>query len=773
MQMNLKNKRIFTVVATLLIYVLNVSGQLYFQEENSSRKGIMVRDESKQIFKFPWVGGMNACQFGEIDLDINGVKDLVVFERHGNRIMTFINGGQPGTVDYTYAPEYIEAFPEIHDWAIFKDYNNDGLEDIFTYSFEYPGIVVYKNISQNELKFELEVYPYLTSLQGSGYVNILVTSVDYPGIEDIDNDGDLDILTFWGLGSFVEYHQNQSMELYGIPDSLTFIEVSQCWGRFAENEESNIVYLDTCFGKNEQIQPIGVEIPFKNERHTGSTFLLLDLDADNDKDLLLGDVDYPDLIELVNGGSAEEAYMISQDSDFPSYNVPIDIFSFPVAAYIDINNNDIKDLIVSPFDPNPITSENYSSVWVYENTGENNLPQFNFVKDNFLQGDMLDFGSGAYPILIDYNGDGLQDLFVSNFGYYMWSYYLPGMFLKSVYWSKIALFENTGTIEQAEFTRVAHDFGHLHSKHLTGVFPAFADLDGDDDLDMVYGQEDGTLTYLENLAGIGQMPEFAEAVSNYFEINVGNFSTPQLFDLNKDGLFDLIIGEQAGNINYYVNTGSVQSPVFEFVTDSLGEINVTNVNMSYYGYSTPCFYLTAENDIELIVGSEQGKIFYFKDIENNLDGAFTENDSLFIRVGEETENYNHGMRTGAAIGQLSNDGLYDLIVGNYAGGLNYFQQIKNPEVASVSKKGADKSPVLVFPNPAVDQITFKSKGFINNEKINLSVYNIKSKRIFDKNYIFAEDIQLDISDYKAGVYYYILSSLLSNQKYSGRFVKVK
>ncbi len=490
MQNHLKYLNIFLATFVMLSLSFNVIGQLNFQQNKTPGKEIVVKNESKQIFKFPWAGGMNACQFGEIDLDMNGMKDLVVFERHGNRILTFINGGQPGTIDYTYAPEYIEVFPEIHDWAIFKDYNNDGLEDIFTYSFEYPGIVVYKNTSQNELKFELEVYPYLTSLQGSGYVNILVTSVDYPGIEDIDNDGDLDILTFWGLGSFVEYHQNQSMELYGIPDSLSFIEVSQCWGRFAENEESNIVYLDTCFAKDYK-----TITELENERHTGSTFLLLDIDADNDKDLLLGDVDYPNLIELINGGSPEEAFMISQNPSFPSYSVPLDIFAMPVAAYIDIDNNQTKDLIVSSFDPNPLTSENYTSVWSYLNTGENNLPQFSFLKDNFLQGDMLDFGSGAYPVLVDYNGDGLMDLFVSNFGYHMWSYYTPGMLLKSVYWSNVALFENTGTMDEPEFTRITHDFAHLHQMHLTAIFPSFADLDGDEDLDMIFGQEDGSLTF--------------------------------------------------------------------------------------------------------------------------------------------------------------------------------------------------------------------------------------------------------------------------------------
>jgi len=762
----------FTTILTLLVLTMNVNSQLYFQQSKPSQKEIVVRNEAKQDFKFPWVGGINASQFGEIDLNLDGIKDLVVFERHGSRIMTFLNGGQPGAIDYSYAPEYIEVFPEMHDWAIFKDYNNDSLVDIFTYSFEYPGIVVYKNTSQDELRFELEVYPYLTSFQGSGYVNILVTSVDYPGIEDVDNDGDLDILTFWGLGSFVEYHQNQSMELYNNPDSLTFIEVAQCWGYFAENEESNIVYLDTCYGKGLQGYQAEIDNGFKNERHTGSTFLLLDLDADNDMDLLLGDVDYPNLIELINGGSTEEAYMISQNSDFPSYNVPLDIFSIPVAAYIDIDNNETKDLIVSSFDPNPITSENYTSVWAYLNSGENNFPHFNFLKNNFLQEDMIDIGSGAYPVLADYNGDGLLDLFVSNFGYYMWSYYTSGMLLNSIYWSNIALFENTGTADKPEFTRITHDFAHLHSLQLTGIYPTFADLDGDVDLDFIFGQEDGSLTYLENIAGPGQFPEFAEPVTNYQNIDVGDFSTPQLFDLNNDGLFDLTIGEQAGNLNYYENIGSAQNPVFEYTTDSLGKVNVTNYNVSYDGYSTPCFFYSSNDYIELIVGSEQGKLFYFKNIENNLEGTFTENDSLFIRVGEAMENYNHGMRTSAAIGQLSNDGYFDLIVGNYAGGLNYYQQVKNPPVAEISEQVTNMSSVEVYPNPVKDFIFIKGDNLTLDQLVNISIFNAASDKIYNADFILKDKKQIDISSFKSGIYFYRISLSNCNINYTGRFIKV-
>jgi hypothetical protein len=729
-----------------------------------AKPGVKVLNESKQNYKFPWAGGLNSCQFGEIDLNLDGVKDLFVFERYGNRILTFINNGTPETIDYSFAPAYIDVFPEMHDWAILRDYNNDGLEDIFTYSFDYPGIIVYKNNSQNELKFELEVYPYLTSLQGSGQVNILVTSVDYPGIEDIDNDGDLDILTFWGLGSFVEYHQNQSMELYGIPDSLEFIEITQCWGQFAENEESNILYLDTCnFKDNDAI--------IKNERHTGSSFLLIDLDADNDKDLLLGDVDYPNLVQLINGGTPEDAYMISQDNSFPSYNTAIDIFSMPVAAYIDINNDETKDLLVSAFDPNPYTVENYNSVWAYLNSGENNLPELSLLKENFLQEDMIDVGSGAYPFFVDFNNDGLKDLFISNYGLYMWSYYTSGMLLKSVYYSKIALFENTGTVEQPEFTRLTHNFSKLDTMHLTGIFPAFADLDGDNDTDMLFGQGNGSLTFQENIAESGAYPEFNLPEYNYAGVDVGKYSTPQLFDLNGDGLLDLIIGEQAGNLNYYENTGTVNDPEFTFISDSLGKINVTDYNVSYDGYSTPCFF-PVDDQIELIVGSEQGQLFYFKDIKDNLDGAFTENDSLFLRVGEDVQTINHGKRTSSAISQIANNANYQLIVGNFSGGVNYYAQSAQPPASGMNTMNKKTISVFIYPNPVSKKLKVKISCFQTIQRSTLKIYNANGVCVLTENDLYVDDMVFDFEKYLPGIYFYQVQLTDAAHSYTGSFIKV-
>jgi len=79
----------------------------------------------------PWVGGLKACQFSELDLNLDGTRDLFIFDRLGNRIVTFINDGTVGTVDYRHAPQYQSKFPDIQNWALTADYNCDGKMDLF------------------------------------------------------------------------------------------------------------------------------------------------------------------------------------------------------------------------------------------------------------------------------------------------------------------------------------------------------------------------------------------------------------------------------------------------------------------------------------------------------------------------------------------------------------------------------------------------------------------------------------------------------------------
>ena len=718
---------------------------------------------NKQILNepllFPWAGGMDAIQYCEVDLNMDGTMDLLAFDRRGNRKMCFINNGNEDEIDYSFSPQYSDLLPEFFEWVIFKDYNMDGKNDIFTYSPGYGSMMVYKNISDDTLKFELVVYPYLKTLLPGGYVNLFVTSADYPGIADVDNDGDLDILAFGVLGSFLGMHKNLSMEKYGNADSLDYEHTTYCWGHFAESDESNVLYFDTCMPGTYHLAPSIL----RNERHTGSTLLMHDFDNNGQIDLLLGDVDYPSLFALYNNGTIDDAYISFADTLFPQGTSRIKLFSMPVATYNDVNNDNIKDLVVSPFDPGIITSRNKNSSWLYTNSGTDTNPVFELVQTNFLQSDMIDVGSGAYPVIYDWDGDGLDDLFIGNFGYYSHSYYV-NYFLHSVYYSRIAYYKNTGTLQNPVFQLWDRDFAGLSNLQKTGLIPAFSDIDGDGNTDLLIGESNGNIIYARN----NNTDIFEIVTENYLTIDVGDYSAPQLFDLDKDGIKDLIIGEKAGNVNYYMNNGSVGNPSFLYVTDSLGKINVTDYTISWNGYSTPSFFRDENQNTGLVVGSEQGVIYYFTDIDSNIDGNYTESNELNMLLDTSDVNFDRGMRTGAAICNLHSDATLEMIVGNYSGGLEYFNGIVN--VLSDINNSSEIMKLDIYPNPARNEVVITLPE--TSRYIKIAMYDIVGTEVLSQSYKTKNKaITLSISDLKSGVY--IIKTEIENKMSENKLVVIK
>jgi len=773
-------KKLFLFIYISLILSGNILAQYDLPFGFEKRFDIIVEDTPGNTFANPWAGGMNACQFGEIDLDGDGIRDLVVFDRDGNRTLTYHNAGIVGESSYTYNAALAGKLPHFDDWVIFADYNLDGLNDIFAYSKGFAGIKVYRNTGNPDAMFDLVVSPYLKSFQGNGYVNVLVTYADYPAIYDIDNDGDLDLLTFWGYGSFVEFHLNESMERYGSADSLIFRKTENCWGRFAESDESNIIYLDTCFNRALEVSPpqggVGggalVEVgameasphqggvgggalagggakegrAMGDPKHTGSTFMLLDNNGDGLLDLLLGDVDYSSPALLINGGTTEDALMVSHTYKFPDNNDSINMLSFPVMNYLDVNNDGEKDMIVSPFDPSLVKAENLNNIWLYKNNGETDHPDFELVNKAFLQDEMLDFGAGAVPVLFDYNNDGLMDIVVGNFGYLDSSYYGTAMNLYCDYRAQLALLENTGTASQPAFKLINRNFANLPSYFPQGekpfaAVPAFADLDGDGDKDMLVGNDEGTLFYFENTASTGEHANFDFVDGNYQNIDAGSYSAPQLFDLDGDGLTDLLVGKRNGTISFYQNTGNISNPSFTLITDSLGGVNVRNPNLSNFGYCIPHFYRDNSGNIHLFAGSEFGEIYYYDNIQNNLAGQFNLVMKNYLWIDD-------GLRSAVAIGNLSNDNFPDMIVGNYSGGLTFYNGT-TPPPAIVLNNADQNLGIKVYPNPAKETLTIEYPDGNDFCIEKMVLINSSGSEIFST---FETLNRIDLNKFKDGFY---------------------
>ena len=78
--------------------------------------------QNGQRLKLPWAGGLQAPQFNQMDLNWDGLGDIVVFDRADEQILTFINTGTITDTSYRYAPEYAGGFPKtLSNWVILAD----------------------------------------------------------------------------------------------------------------------------------------------------------------------------------------------------------------------------------------------------------------------------------------------------------------------------------------------------------------------------------------------------------------------------------------------------------------------------------------------------------------------------------------------------------------------------------------------------------------------------------------------------------------------------
>src|SRR5690606_32994703 len=82
----------------------------------------------------PWVGGLNAPQFSKADLNNDGVPDIFIYDRIGRKALGFIDTGKDGAEKYLHEEELTSQFPVVKDWVLLKDFNGDGVPDIFTAS---------------------------------------------------------------------------------------------------------------------------------------------------------------------------------------------------------------------------------------------------------------------------------------------------------------------------------------------------------------------------------------------------------------------------------------------------------------------------------------------------------------------------------------------------------------------------------------------------------------------------------------------------------------
>ena len=689
--------------------------------------------ENGNTLKMPWANGINYSNVSNIDLNFDGIKDIVVFDKANQfamgRFRCFVKTGLPGTTTFSANPNLSYNFPAATDWATLIDYNCDGKEDIFCSTT--GGIKVYKNISTSTtgINFQLIkslIYSDYDGAAGVSMANLYVSSVGVPGIVDADNDGDLDILTFNVGGFQVELHKNLRVETGGNCDSLNFEIATFCWGKIYENS------CTVQFNQNCVFKGVIDNYTINNTLHAGSCLTCLDTDGDFDVDMLMGDIGCNVVQYLKNSGTTTNALIVDTTKLYPTGATQIKLNTFPCTYYVDVNGDNKKDLIATP---NAFGSENYKSVWYYNNTSITNTVNFNFVKQNFLQDEMIEVGQNSYPVLFDYNADGKKDLLIGTFGYY------TSNSLKA----QLTLYQNIGTLAQPIYSLITRDLGNVSTQGLNNAMPTVGDVDGDGDIDILIGTSNGLIHWLNNSAGAGNVCNFSTFLNTPFSFTTtSGTAAPQLFDINADGKLDLLIGTRNGKIAYYQNTGTTTSPSFTLITNSFGGINVTT-NTSQFGidaYASPYFYSDA-GVTKVMVGSVSGQIFQYQvpTVITNSCTLISNNVNGWIEGGQSTIWFE----------DVNNDGKRDAFVGNASGGLSFFSS--NSPLVGLNELTADNiaEQISMFPNPASNQINVSIKN-IDFETAVINFYDVLGKEVLSKK-MTQNNESISVKELAEGIYF--------------------
>ena len=680
----------------------------------------------------PWAGGLNAAQVNAMDLNGDNKQDLVIFERTTNQVLTYLNQNN----QYVYSPSYESLFPSsINQWLLLRDFNCDGKKDIFT--SDPFGLVAFVNTTKpgqplswrpfNIDKTSGTPLPILT--QGFiSNINLKINIDDIPAIDDIDGDGDLDILNTNFASSFgtVEWHTNLSIENSGRCDSLQFKRITQNWGGFSECTCGKISFQGgkTCA----ELLAGG-----RTQHSGGKAILTIDLNNDGARDLFFSEQSCTNLYLLSNTGTRDNPLM-SSFSPFPASS-PLLMPFYPVPFMEDLTFDGLSDLVVTPnlsFRNSP-TIDFKQSLYLFKNSGTATSPQFTFSKTNFLQGDMIDVGDNSVPAFFDMDGDGDLDLLVSN----NTRPSLP---------ATVAQYENIGTNQLPSFKLITEDYFFLSSLNYSNIKIQFADVNADGKTDLAFtantnrNNATATLFYIANSA----QDQFTVTDPNLktTQFRIGVSENLLLVDVDQNGLLDVLVGNDTGGIEYYKNNGPAGSFNYALTkSDFLGVGNSTdrqNLAMAAADFD-------ADGFSDLAVANQRGELSIYTDFRAQNSSINPVTQLVYNDVTKSYQSRNFGASCWPTAANLFNSDRPAIIVGNTRGGLYV---LKNDE----GKELPPEPEITIYPNP-VTLTNNETLKILSDRNVQVRFYNLLGQRMGDVHFVPGnQTYTVDAGNLSTGMY---------------------
>jgi len=558
----------------------------------------------------------------------------------------------------------------------FTDLDNDGLLDLLLGEHS-AGIQHLEQVAAGSTQFS----PVTTHFSG-----IDEGSRPAPTITDLDNDALLDLIIGKKVGTLSHYEQDSpgSTDFSLVSENFSDIDVeSYATPRFIDLDQDNL--LDLIVGREngtldhyEQDAAGSTEFSLVTDTFNMidvgyiSTPCFTDLEGDGLLDMIVG-------VNLGQLHHYEQASLGSTDFDLVSDNfngIDIDVQLCPV--FTDVDNDGLLDLMIGGM-------RGFLYNYEQEASGSANVE---LISDNILPG--LDIGQHAFPAFTDLDFDGIRDMIVGT---------------------------SDGILKHFEQDAFGSSLFNLVSDTLSGIdvgsnsTPILIDLNGDALIDMFIGDYNGKIHQYRQ-QGLGS-PDFTLVTDNFNDIDVGDESAPALIDLNADGLYELIIGRGDGTLCHYEQDES-GSMSFSLVSEHFNGIDLD--------YSArPCFTdLGDDGLIDMIIGESGETLFHYRQTAVGSLEFTLVSDSF---LGIITDTY-----SAPVFADITGDGLEDLFVGCYNGGIRYFQASDNTGFKQQPRNQSSFITVSVYPNPVHGsaQIQYSLQRPAN---VQITVYSILGEKI--------------------------------------------
>jgi len=289
----------------------------------------------------------------------------------------------------------------------------------------------------------------------------------------------------------------------------------------------------------------------------------------------------------------------------------IDVPGYSVPAMADMTGDGLEDLIVGQGD-----GSNLGKVRIYTNVGAAGAPAFDgYFFAQSAGNDLALTGSGclgAAPRGFDWDADGLTDLIVGTADGRVLFYENTGT-------------PGAPAFAAASPVRAGPAGGQTDINVASRALPALRDWDGDGDTDLIVGAYDAYIrVYLNNgmtPSGPQLLGELRATSGGGDLIVPGQRAAPDFVDLDGDGVADLLAGNTNGQLLLYVNIGTATDPAFAGYTYVTSE----GVAIDLPGSARSRPFVTdwnADGIPDLLVGADDGQVHLYQGVPEPMTGMF-------------------------------------------------------------------------------------------------------------------------------------------------------